>query len=75
MIEKLSMCMTDRIVNSNGIKIYYRIQRGKGHPLVFLHGGGGSLSACVKLEYVDSNNISIINAPEEIYQRIARFLS
>lgn len=37
--------MTDKIVESHGIKIHYRIYKGKGQPLVFLHGGGGSLTA------------------------------
>lgn len=53
--------MSDRIINSNDIKIHYRIQRGKGHPLIFLHGGGGSLSAWeVILPYFNQNSSSTI---------------
>lgn len=37
--------MTEKVAENNGIKIHYRIKRGKGQPLIFLHGAGGSLSA------------------------------
>lgn len=37
--------MLDRIVLNSGIKIQYKIKKGIGIPLIFLHGGGGSLAA------------------------------
>lgn len=44
MIPALSS-MTEKVAVNKGIKIHYRIVRREGIPLVFLHGGGGSLSA------------------------------
>lgn len=35
----------DKIVNNDGVKVYYRLKKGKGRVYVFLHGGGGSSSA------------------------------
>lgn len=37
--------MDEKVLTNNGIKIHYRINYGKGQSIVFLHGGGGSLSA------------------------------
>lgn len=37
--------MLEKIVVNNGVKIQYKIRRGRGKALIFLHGGGGSLSA------------------------------
>lgn len=37
--------MFERIVINNGVKIQYKIKEDKGKTLLFLHGGGGSLTA------------------------------
>lgn len=39
------MSMVEKIFSTQDIKIHYCIQKGNGEPLIFLHGGGGSLSA------------------------------
>lgn len=54
--------MLERIVINNGLKIQYEIHPGsKKTPLIFLHGGGGSLSAWeIILPYFMTKNFSLL---------------
>lgn len=53
--------MRQKIVINNGIKIQYKIKRGTGTALVFLHGGGGSLTAWeIIFPFFSDNDYSLI---------------
>lgn len=55
------MRMPEKTLSRGDIKINYFIQKNKGVPLIFLHGGGGSLSAWnILLPYFKNSNNTLI---------------
>lgn len=55
------MRMVEKILSSGNIKIHYYLQKKEGEPLIFLHGGGGSLSAWkLLMPYFKDDNNTII---------------
>lgn len=53
--------MLEKTISAGDIKIHYCIQKGIGLPLIFLHGGGGSLSAwSILLPFFKNSNYTLI---------------
>jgi len=53
--------MLEKILANGKIKIHYKVKKGKESPIIFLHGGGSSMSAWeVMMPYMQGRTNTLI---------------